>query len=496
MTSRRAGLLLLLLAAALMAGRFARLDLAAFINDEPRFLEAARDQVRTGQWLSASPIPGTLGVRYGPTVFWLYGLVGLVFGDHPRVAIVAMCAAVSLAQVALALAVARAFGGGAPMQATLLALVASSPYQFFWSRLAWDQTVDACSAAVVAILALAVRPGWPAGLAAGALLGLAVSSHLMVLPFVGAVILALAWEVWSTRERRGPWLAFAATAGVAALLVTSPYLRFLAGSPLAARGAVPLDVRTLGAYALEPARVATVWGIEYFFDDDWREFQRWLGGYAMLLRGGSALALLVAGATLLGLVAALRSPEPRRRRLGRLGLITWALAAPVLATRALARHPHYQFGTWWLVVVGVAGALFWLRERWPAAWRAGAGAVWLVAALQCGFIGAWLGYVDERAGTRGIHYSTPVGHQEAVMQTLCGRPEPRIVLQNETELFRRPLVYWSEILPGCRGKEVIICDAGSRVRPGSCPDPGPGGRRVRLVYARKSGGALRLEPED
>ena len=61
---------LVAVAVALMAWRFTRLDLAAFINDEPRFLEGGHDQVRTGRWLSASPLTGTQGVRYGPSVFW------------------------------------------------------------------------------------------------------------------------------------------------------------------------------------------------------------------------------------------------------------------------------------------------------------------------------------------------------------------------------------------------------------------------------------------
>src|SRR5262245_7350398 len=214
-----------------MAWRFTRLDLAAFINDEPRFLEGGHEQLRTGRWLSASPFPGTQGVRYGPTVFWFYGLVGLVAGEHPRTAILAMCAVVTLTQIALVWALARVFGGGPAAFAALLAFVASSPYQFFWSRLAWDQTVDAASAAAVAVLALTARPGWKTGLGLGALLGLAVSSHLMVLPLVAAVALVLAAEAWTAADGRRRALAFAGASAAALLVVNLPYLRFLAGAP-------------------------------------------------------------------------------------------------------------------------------------------------------------------------------------------------------------------------------------------------------------------------
>lgn len=490
-----ASVLLVALAVALMAWRFTRLDLAAFINDEPRFLEGGHDQVRTGRWLSASPLTGTQGVRYGPTVFWFYGLVGLLGDEHPRTATAAMCAVVTLAQVALVWALARVFGGGLPAFAALLAFVASSPYQFFWSRLAWDQTVDAMSAAVVAVLALSARPGWKTGLAVGALTGLAVSSHLMVLPFVAALTLVLAAEAWAPAEGRSRALAFAAVTAAAMLAVNLPYLHFLAGAPPTPMHAVTLDVRTLAAYALEPARVATTWGIEYFFDDDWGDFLAWLGAGGSLLPAGPAVAVGLAAVTLLGLVAALRSPDPRARRLGRLGLLTWLIAPLVLATRTLLRHPHYQFGTWWLVPVGLAAALAWLRARDPRAGRAGAAALWLLAGLQCAFIGAWGGYVDERVGTRGLHYGTPLREQQVVMEALCRQPGTRLTLRNDTALFRRPLVYWSRVLPECRGKQVLVCGGGARAGFLACPEPGAEDVRARLVYARDKGGALRLESD-
>lgn len=494
MTRRLPSLLLAGAALALLAWRFARLDLAAFINDEPRFLEAAAEQVRTGRWLSASPLPGTQGVRYGPAVFWFYGIVGAIWSDHPRPAIAAMGAMASLAQIALAAALARAFAGGLRLFAALLALIASSPYQFFWSRLAWDQAVGWASAAAVAVLALEARPRWPTGLAVGALVGIAITTHLMALPFAAALALALIWEAWASPEDRRRWASLAVVAGAAALLVSLPYLRYLAGAPAGETRAVPLDAGTLAAYALEPARVATAWGVEYYFDDDWTDFQGWLGGLAPLWRGRFVAVVLVAGAALFGLVVALRSPDLRHRRLARLGLLTWALAPPLLATHTLARHPHYQLGTWWLALVGLAAALAWLRVRPGAGHWAGTLAVWLLAAWQVGFIGAWRRYIDDRTGTRGLHYGTPLGHQEEVMRAFCLAPGQRLVLDNQTVLFRRPFAYWSRVLPECRNREVVVCGAGARAGFLACPEPTPGGRHVRLVYARERGGALRLEP--
>jgi len=47
-------------ALAMLAYRFANLDLAVFVLDEPQFLEAARRQIHSGHWLSASPLVGNL----------------------------------------------------------------------------------------------------------------------------------------------------------------------------------------------------------------------------------------------------------------------------------------------------------------------------------------------------------------------------------------------------------------------------------------------------
>ena len=72
-------LVLALAALGMIVFRLWRLGDAPFIQDEPIFLTTAREQLRTGHWVSASPIPGTYGFRYGPSVFWFYGVVQSLF---------------------------------------------------------------------------------------------------------------------------------------------------------------------------------------------------------------------------------------------------------------------------------------------------------------------------------------------------------------------------------------------------------------------------------
>ncbi len=183
-----------LAALAMVAYRFANFDLVPFILDEPYFLTAAREQVLSGHWVSASPIQGTQGTTYGPTVLWFYGVVHQLFGSAPQTSILAMCALVTLSHVALAVALTRLFRGDALFLAALLALVAASPYQFFWSRLAWDQMVNVGASCTVALLCLPGPPGWIRRVALGLVLGFAISSHLMVLPLVALTFAVLALE--------------------------------------------------------------------------------------------------------------------------------------------------------------------------------------------------------------------------------------------------------------------------------------------------------------
>jgi hypothetical protein len=473
---------LALLAAGLMLGyRFANFELVPFILDEPQFLEAAQAQVRTGQWLSASPLVGTQGVTYGPSVLWFYGLVHWLLGPDPRTSILVMCATLTLAHAALALAVARLFRGGPLLAAALLALVASSPYQFFWSRLAWDQLVNVCAAWTVVLLSLPGPLGWGRRLALGGVLGVAISSHLMVMPLVALTLTVLAWE-----QRHRPRQLVATLGPVLAVLlgVNLPYLGFLRAHPPpplppASRG---FSWELLGEQLLQPARVATAWRLDYFFDGAWPEFLRGSGVVGRALEHSVAgLALLVLASTCGLLLIALRARPPEQRRVAGLALGTWLGYAGFYTLRVLERHPHYQFPTWWVVVVGVAGALCWLRERSPRLGTTATGAVFVGAALQLLVSVEWMGYIRAHGGSRGVHYSVPLAAQQRILQEACARAPGELLLRNLTNLFPQSLAYVAQTTPACEGKVVHICQQ-------DCPPP-----LLQLRYAGSVGGALVLE---
>jgi hypothetical protein len=186
-------------------------DLAPFARDEPQFLRAAGDQLRTGHWLSANPLYGNLGLRYGPTAFWFYGVEQALLGPDPRLAIVAMGLTVTLAHLGLAFALWRLFGGGPVFLAVLVAWVASSPDQFLWSRLAWDLTSNVFRRRPSCVR---IAAGWAARSRLGTV-SPGISTHPMLVPFAMAAVVV----GWARRGRAAP--AAAALVG-SAFLVNVP----------------------------------------------------------------------------------------------------------------------------------------------------------------------------------------------------------------------------------------------------------------------------------
>ncbi|HET9450141.1 MAG TPA: hypothetical protein VFO83_04640, partial [Aggregicoccus sp.] len=468
------------LAVAALGYRLANLDLAPFILDEPQFLAAATEQLRTGRWLRASPLVGTQGVTYGPSVLWFYGAVHALLGPSPERSILAMCLLVTASHLALALALARLLRGGVLLAALLVGLLAASPYQFFWSRLAWDQLVNVCAAWALVLLATQAPLGAARSLALGLVLGVAVSSHLMVLPLVALVLAGLAWELRTEPRRLLRTLALLA-AGL--LAVNLPYLGYLAAHPPPALPPPRGSLQLLGVHLLQPARVATLWGIDYFFDGDWGRF---LAGSALArtLHAASLpllAALLLASAA--GLGVALRSSERGTRRVALLAVLTWLGYGAFYALRGLEPQPHYQFPTGWVLPFGLAAGVQALRGYRPRLGGLAVGALAALACVQLAFIGGWMHFIREGGGTRGVHYATPLALQQQALAAACSASSGPLLLQNETRLFAPSLQYAAWSLPACAGRQVGLCA-------GRCPR---GLLYRRLRYASATGGALAVE---
>lgn len=481
----RVGTFALVAAAFLMIGyRFLNLGLSPFILDEPQILRGSYEQLQTGDWRSASPLLGTKGLPYGPSAFWFYGLVQRIFGLDPAVSILAMCLLLSLSHILLAGALAKAFNGGWILFATLIAWIASSPYLFFWSRLAWDQLVLVSSSLAVALMA---RPrfGWVKATALGLVLGIGVSAHLMILPlliavFVGGIIV----QRWSPMTKRLTLL----TASILALIaVNIPYILFLVhNSPESS----PIPDPSLASFfnqLLGPARISTHWGIDYLFEGAWDDFLAFTGSARYFFGQAFPSLALAIGVSLPGIILALKSPAKHQRLIGLLGLLAWLGYALAYGFFGIYPHAHYQFPTWWIIAAGLAATLWWLgaRNRHLAFWVGAM--VWVVALVQFSFLVSWVQYIRTRQGTQGINYSVPLETQKRVIETACSALEPTVSIEDYTLLFPDSLEYVALATEQCTDKLVRVC------APLECAPSSARHRLFRLTYSEAVGGAVTLE---
>ncbi len=346
--------------------------------------------------------------------------------------------------------------------------MASSPYQFLWSRLAWDLTSNAAVFAAAALLCTYRTLGVTRALALGALIGLGLATHPMVVPFAIAVLAAVGWE---QRHRGRDGILSAAALIGSMVLVNVPYLLFLLKAPIVGRAPrLPLSLGGFGSLFLQAPRIATTWGLPYYFGGAWSDFRLWLGEAADLVEPISLVALvLCVVATVAGIVAALVSSDARQRRMGRVALIAWIGNVLLLAAVGLERHPHYNFSSAGLALLAA------------------------IAVGQLMVIVAWMGFIRANGGTRSPGYGTPIGIQRGAMRAACATAEPTIVLKNETEMFPFPFEYHAHTLAECRSKTVVVCADEPRPLTKACPQPADGARVVRLRYADATGGRLTVE---
>ena len=467
--------------------RFSGLGSAPFILDEPQFLAAATEQVTSGHWATQSPLVGNQGLRYGPGVVWFFGSIQRLLGPAPQLAIACMCVTFTLAQLALAWALTCAFGGfrtarqalasprGRWLLAALIALMASSAYEFFWSRMAWDQPLVG-AAACAAIAAFASRPlGWVSIACTALFLGLALCTHVEVLPLIALVALVVIVE----RRRRSSELALVlgVMLGII-LLINVPWLTHLQLDPAAAMPVSDISLRRF----FEVFRVASFARIDYFFDDDWLDFLRFAHGETLIPTLGWLCMAAVTVLTVFGLWTHARQALPNGQRLIRLAALA-ALVYPLFyGLRGVGLDPHYQTPLLWLVPVGCAAALSCKTDA-PAA-AAIRVTVAVVVVLQAGFIVAWKSYIDERGGTRGVHYSVPVAQQAEFVRAACAVNTPRVEIQNLTQLFPASLAYAIAHEPLCANKSLGLC------RSGDCPPVSADVSTMRLYYANPTGGRV------
>ncbi|HKP61557.1 MAG TPA: hypothetical protein VJV78_32730 [Polyangiales bacterium] len=458
-----------------MLVRLCYLGLAPFAGDQPRLLRAAWEQIETGRFADHSP------VSYGPAPLWFFAVIQGLIGRHASTVIAAVVVLACACQLALILAL--HVRGRHPLQhsywalAGVLIVAASSPYQFFWSRLAADLAANLGPFVALAILAQGSF-GPLSGALLGLVLGLCISAHPLAAPFALACLVVVALSSIGPFVHRALSLS---AAGTMLLLVNLPWLRYLRqAGPFAIPGRLDVFAPLTPEPFLQTYRPHSIWGLSFFFDADWESFS---AAHPWLARPDVQQASLLSAAcvTIIGLLAlALQRREAGLRRVATVGVLC-ALGYPFLLSYwQLDDRPHHQFPVAWLTVAGAAG-LFYARTRWLLPVRALALAL---AALNIGFIGAWGEFIWQRAGTRGDHYGTPVAEQERFMREACQTPGKLLHIDNETAMLSPAFEQIFESEAKCRAKKLDLCGENG------CSDVPPADWIVRLHYRDPEGGAL------
>ena len=478
---------LVALALLLFSFRFQNRDLVPYVLDEPQLQDAAQADAQAGLWASISVLHGTQGMRPGPAPLWFYTAVHRLAGPLPERSILATTLLLTLSQLLLALALARALGGGTVLFATLAALLASSPYLFFWARTGSDNPLlGAWVALAVAVLLWDGVWGLLRGALLGLWVGLSLSTHLVALPFSVAVVVLL---LVKARRRRAFYGALGVLLAVA-LLVNVPYLLALKTEPPSPApawqqwGGPSAALARVAFQLLEPGQVATTAGLDTYFDGAFAAFGKSLGARGAVLATGPALSALLALLAVFGFWAAARSGNPRARTLGVLGLLLWLGHALFLGLpQQLRAEPPYQQPTAWLVAAGCCAlAMALLPQRPQAAWVLLLG-LWGVAIADGGFQHVWMGWVRAHGGTAGVHYSVPLSTQRLLLREACTTPQPKVALANRTLLFPHSLLSLAQTESACAGKTVGVC-------PVNCPTLDAQWRVVSVRYAAPPAGRL------
>lgn len=473
-------LILAIIALGLLALRFVRRDLAPFLGDEPYFLAAARQQLLTGNWVSASPLIGTQGIQYGPGFIWFLSVVQWLTNARPETAALVVGIFLTAAHVTLAVALARIFRGGIVLFAILTGLLASAPFQYFWARLAWDQPfVNGCIAFSVALLCTPGSLNAVRAVGLGITVGFAVATHLVAASFAIVVTVVLVLEA-----RRGIKTAIINLGSffLSAGLICLPYAIHLYRQPRpqAASSTSFLTWSTLIEYVIQPVRVATTQGISYWFDDSWPDFLSWAGLTNDFVSTFSNVTVTILVAiSVLGLTFGLTDRQRGVRRLILFALGFWLFHVTFSMLRNLPTvYPHYQSSSYWIVLVGISAVYRAIEStKFRTLYVALLSAIVIA---QSSFIGEWTRYNVERWGTRNL---IPIAEQRKLVRTVCALPESIVFVPNETSINRGAFDYIASTESSCARKRVRLGVS----KPKERADAG----EFRVLYDKPLGGKLK-----
>ncbi len=451
---------LIALALLLLAARFTFIDSAPFMSDEPN-IQLLVDSHLDSRTLPTVGLRGTRGLSYGPTPPWVY-LPLRFLTDRVDIILLYHALLFSLGLILLWLGLKSSVGDR--VAAWTFLLIAASPYLFFYSRQAWDNTLLIPGTGLALFLLCREeqaesRANW---IGLGLTCGLLFNVHLMAIPCIAAAFVTL----WRTARRKRLALGWFAAAFFVPISFYLPYLvRAIYSGEL--------------GHAVEHGYLDTItdvfWKLGWYFSANGIGYRFQEAYPAFLAQSGSLLAhgikwdlglLLRLAGSIATLVAAFRlfrgKKQPTAVELGAL-TVTFLLAFYAVA-RPYPLGSHYFIGVWWIAFFFAALAVEWVTPRlYPAL----AGVALILVAVNAGFIFFSLQFLEEHHGTRNMFYGTASGELRETVARLCADMETKGLSRVTLDLTAVPginavsLVYLSRHRAECRGKALLPAGAGT-----------------------------------
>lgn len=238
---------------------------APWINDEPKLIQMAMHAKATGE-MAIHGLPGSRGVLYGPFPTWIY--TALLYMTNDLIDLVFIRAFLVTALTAAAIAWLALLCPSLRPPAGVIALL--SPYLWIYSRQLWDNSflIPLSALTVACYISFGARPAawklWGVVLAAAAMFLTHFMSAALVVPLILHALIA-------HRRRLGDHRMHVVLSLVAAVVVSSPYIAYLASVESVARSTQPeFSIWRGWVFPLLGGQFFSSYGIEYFFGENWR----------------------------------------------------------------------------------------------------------------------------------------------------------------------------------------------------------------------------------
>jgi hypothetical protein len=414
-----------------------------FIQDEPELIRRAYEQNERKEWTTHG-LRGTRSFDYGPLPIVFYrGL--LKVSRSPLSWVILKTTVVSLLTLLCVFWLLRLEPWLDPKVALVPFL---SPYLWFYARDLWDNSLNVPLSALtfVAALSFLKKPG-RAMFSLAALSGVAaLLVHLMVLPLVLGVAVAMGWFQSPWLRKHWAWVAGTLLVGLA---VSSGYLGHLLSME---GGSSSRGFRAASFFfSLYGARFFSAMALEYFFGWWW-----FLAGVPLSVQ---ALGIAAVAVSLFAFVptfwGGFRLFQKWRKNADPLTVLTGAAFAfhvLVLTANQLVSHPHYYNSSWFLFFVLFAIGMTELGKR----------AVWgRLSVLYYFGLGVTLvfsvAHIHSRGGNRELHYGATLSNQLAVASQLSCYPKTVPLSDSRTYSNLAAMEVLRSITP-CTGSEKTAKD--------------------------------------